>query len=159
MAKNSEMMIHDAWGLCVGNADDMVKMAGELDHFSDNIASIYAAKAGGDVADWRAAMQAETWYSAQEAVDAGLADRVDTGKTAAGEERVRPVGVQLRRPSRQRRPPRKLPPRSRNLHRPKSRPASIRRAAVPAAGRLDPHLSSVRPYGPAGACNTRPAPP
>jgi ATP-dependent protease ClpP protease subunit len=86
MAKNSELMIHDAWGLCVGNADDMVKMAGELDHFSDNIASIYAAKAGGDIAVWRAAMKAETWYSAEEAVAAGLADRVDGAKSAAKNE-------------------------------------------------------------------------
>lgn len=76
MARNSELMIHDAWGLVVGNSEDMTKMAGLLDHLSDNIADIYAAKAGGTVADWRAAMKAETWYSASEAVDAGLADRV-----------------------------------------------------------------------------------
>ena len=30
----------------------------------------------GSTEDWRALMQAETWYSAQEAVDAGLADSV-----------------------------------------------------------------------------------
>lgn len=76
MAPNSELMIHDAWGLVVGNAADMHQMADLLDHLSNNIASIYAQKAGGTVDTWRAAMQAETWYSAQEAVDAGLADRV-----------------------------------------------------------------------------------
>ena len=76
MARNSELMIHDAWGLVVGNSDDMTKMADLLDHLSDNIADMYAAKAGGTVADWRAAMKAETWYSAAEAVEAGLADRV-----------------------------------------------------------------------------------
>ena len=80
MARNSELMIHDAWGLCVGNAADMRDLAGRLDHFSDNIASVYADKAGGDVATWRAAMAAETWYSAEEAVEAGLADRVVTRK-------------------------------------------------------------------------------
>lgn len=82
MAKNSELMIHDAWGLCVGNAEDMRKLAEELDHLSNNIASIYADKANGDVAEWRAAMTAETWYSAEEAVEAGLADRIDEKKTA-----------------------------------------------------------------------------
>lgn len=76
MARNSEMMIHDAWGLVVGNSEDMTKMAGLLDHLSDNIADMYAAKAGGTVPEWRAAMRAETWYSAAEAVEAGLADRV-----------------------------------------------------------------------------------
>lgn len=77
MAKNSELMIHDAWGLCVGNAQDMRDLAEDLDRLSDNIASIYADKAGGEVSDWRAAMSRETWYSAEEAVEAGLADRVD----------------------------------------------------------------------------------
>lgn len=81
MARNSELMIHDAWGFCVGNAADMRDLADLLDHLSDNIASIYAAKAGGDTANWRAAMAAETWYSADEAVDAGLADRIDGATT------------------------------------------------------------------------------
>lgn len=73
---NAELMIHDASGLCIGNPADMTEMASLLNHVSDNIASIYAGRAGGTVADWRTAMQAETWYSAQEAVDAGLADQV-----------------------------------------------------------------------------------
>lgn len=78
MAPNSELMIHDAWGYCAGNAADMLAMAEMLAHVSDNIASLYAAKAGGTVEDWRAAMQTESWYSAQEAVDAGLADSIAT---------------------------------------------------------------------------------
>jgi ATP-dependent protease ClpP protease subunit len=77
MARNSEMFVHNAWGLCVGDADDMAQMADELNHFSDNVASIYAAKAGGTVEEWRAVMATERWYSADEAVAAGLADRVD----------------------------------------------------------------------------------
>jgi ATP-dependent Clp endopeptidase proteolytic subunit ClpP len=77
MARNSELMIHDAWGVCVGNAADMADMGGRLAHLSDNIASVYADKAGGTVQDWRAAMAGETWYSAAEAVEVGLADRID----------------------------------------------------------------------------------
>lgn len=84
MAPNSELMIHDAWGLCVGNAAEMRQMADMLDHISDNIASIYAAKAGGTTADWRAAMAKETWYSAEEAVAAGLADSVQELAPADG---------------------------------------------------------------------------
>jgi ATP-dependent Clp endopeptidase proteolytic subunit ClpP len=76
MGQNAELMIHDAWGLCVGNAADMRSLADRLDHLSNNIASVYAGKAGGTVADWRQAMLDETWYSAQEAVDAGLANSV-----------------------------------------------------------------------------------
>jgi ATP-dependent protease ClpP protease subunit len=81
MARNAELMIHDAMGLVIGNAADMRSMVDDLDRISDNIASMYADKAGGDVADWRALMLAETWYSAQEAVDAGLADEI-AGQTA-----------------------------------------------------------------------------
>lgn len=78
MAPNSQMMIHDGSGFCIGNAADMREMATLLDRQSDNIASVYAAKAGGDVADWRALMTAETWYTAEEAVEAGLADEVSS---------------------------------------------------------------------------------
>lgn len=76
MAPNTQLMIHDAWGLAIGNAADMRSTADLLDRLSNNIASIYAAKAGGTVEDWRAAMLAESWYSAEEAVAAGLADSV-----------------------------------------------------------------------------------
>lgn len=76
MARNSQMMIHDAWGLCVGNAADMTEVADALDKLSDNIASIYAEKAGGGDEKWRTAMRAETWFLADEAVAAGLADSV-----------------------------------------------------------------------------------
>jgi ATP-dependent protease ClpP protease subunit len=73
----AEFMIHEASGLCVGNASDLRELADLLDRQSDKIAGIYAARAGGSVEDWRAAMAKETWYSAQEAVDAGLADEID----------------------------------------------------------------------------------
>lgn len=77
MSPHSQMMIHEASGLCVGNASDMQQMADILAKSSDNIASIYAKRAGGTVEEWRARMQAETWLSDQEAVDLGLADAID----------------------------------------------------------------------------------
>lgn len=80
MNRGSQMMIHDALALCVGNAADMEQMKALLDRISDTIAGIYAEKAGGDVAAWRDLMRAETWYSATEAVDAGLADEAATTK-------------------------------------------------------------------------------
>jgi len=76
MGRNSQMMIHDGMGLCVGNAEDMRRMADDLDVQSANIASVYADRAGGTVDEWRERMRAETWYSADEAVSAGLADEV-----------------------------------------------------------------------------------
>lgn len=76
MAQNSELMLHNAWGLVIGDADDMAKMADDLRRTNSNIASIYQGKAGGELDDWLGVMSDETWYSADEAVKVGLADRV-----------------------------------------------------------------------------------
>lgn len=76
IAPHARMMIHDAWAMAAGNAEDMSKLAERLEATSENIASIYAERAGGSPADWRALMKAETWYTDQQAVDAGLADAV-----------------------------------------------------------------------------------
>ena len=70
------IMIHDAAGVCLGNAQDMQDMAALLDKISDNIADAYSAKAGGTRDEWRTRMRAESWFTAEEAVEAGLADEV-----------------------------------------------------------------------------------
>lgn len=87
MAKNARMMIHMASGLVLGTADDMREMADLLDDLSTNIASIYADKAGGTAKTWLKAMKSGTgnggtWYSAEDAVKAGLADAIDTPTTS-----------------------------------------------------------------------------
>jgi len=78
MMPHSQLMIHDAKMMMFGafNPADLRDIAELLDRQSDNIAGIYADVASGSAADWRTAMQAETWYTAQEAVDAGLATKV-----------------------------------------------------------------------------------
>jgi ATP-dependent protease ClpP protease subunit len=82
MAPSSQMMIHDASGGAWGTAAFLEKQARALHHLSDMYAQAYAGKAGGDSAAWRELMLAETWYSPQEAVDAGLANRVLTAEQA-----------------------------------------------------------------------------
>jgi ATP-dependent protease ClpP protease subunit len=82
MNRASQMMIHDASGLCIGNAADMDQMRALLDRCSDTIAGIYAARASGDLEEWRTAMRAESWYSATEAVAVGLADSAVAEKAA-----------------------------------------------------------------------------
>lgn len=76
MNRNSQMMLHNAWAVCVGDARDMQKTSERLTRHNANIAAIYAERAGGTVEDWLAVMAEETWLMADEAVDAGLADRV-----------------------------------------------------------------------------------
>lgn len=77
MAPHSELMIHDAMAMAYGNADDLATMIDHLNRESENIAGIYASRTSESVDFWRAAMRAESWYSASEAVTAGLADHID----------------------------------------------------------------------------------
>ena len=76
------VMIHDASSVVGGNPAEVRKAADELEKFSDNIAKVYADRAGGTPEQWRSAMRDETWYTADEAVDAGLADKVGDGAAA-----------------------------------------------------------------------------
>jgi ATP-dependent protease ClpP protease subunit len=95
MSIGAQFMIHDASLVTMGNAEELRKDAEVVDKASDSIASTYAAKAGGTAAQWRAVMQAETWYTAEEAVAAGLADRVatDQDKGKASGQQVVPGGT------------------------------------------------------------------
>lgn len=76
MAPFSTMMIHDGFAAGIGNAADMMELAGQLNDASDNIAGIYAERTGKPASYWRAKMQATTWYKDHEAVADGLADRI-----------------------------------------------------------------------------------
>ncbi len=80
--RHAQMMIHEAHAVAVGNTKDMASMSKLLDDYSNTIASIYAERAGGTVESWRERMKAETWFSAKEAVIAGLADEVASNAQA-----------------------------------------------------------------------------
>jgi ATP-dependent protease ClpP protease subunit len=95
MGIGSQMMVHDPWGVVIGNAAELEAFVRRLDKTGDSLASTLAAKAGGSTAEWRAVMRAETWYTAEEAVAAGLADRVATADetgTAEGQQ-ITPGGL------------------------------------------------------------------
>ena len=85
MAHGSMLMVHDASAIAWGNAADCRKTAELLDKLSNNYADLYARKAGGSAEEWRQTMLAETWYSADEAVEVGLADRTDEEAEADAE--------------------------------------------------------------------------
>ncbi|OFT67735.1 head maturation protease, ClpP-related [Corynebacterium sp. HMSC05D03] len=83
MRESSELMIHRAWTFIDGNADDVRKTLEDLERQDSKLARIYAGKAGGEIQDWLDAMSAETWYTAEEAVAAGLADGIVAEKSSA----------------------------------------------------------------------------
>lgn len=74
MAANAMMMIHDPWSIVVGNADEMRRAASILDINAGVLASTYAARTGKSVDEIRELMKAETWMTAQQAVEMGFAD-------------------------------------------------------------------------------------
>jgi len=76
MARNATMMIHEASGLVWGNKREMRQQAALLEKLDGNIADMYQMQAGGTIEDWLALMEAETWYTGQEALAAGLVDEI-----------------------------------------------------------------------------------
>jgi ATP-dependent protease ClpP protease subunit len=76
MAPMATMMVHDGLCLTIGNEADHLLSAELLGKLSDTIAASYARRTGGETAAWRNVMRAETWYNAEEAVAAGLADEI-----------------------------------------------------------------------------------
>lgn len=80
MASNAFMMIHDAWVFTMGGGADLRELAALLDKIDLALADTYAARTGGKRDEIAALMDAETWFSAEQAVAAGFADRA-LGKT------------------------------------------------------------------------------
>lgn len=84
MTTASMMMIHDASMGAYGNADYLRDSAEILDKLSQNGAKVYALKTGESAEFCRTLMRQETWFDAEEAVEAGFADEV-SGETAEEE--------------------------------------------------------------------------
>lgn len=78
MPKNAMMMIHNAWTGLYGNANDLRKMADDLDHINDTIVNTYLAKVKDktDEATIRDLMDKESWLNAEECLSLGLCDEV-----------------------------------------------------------------------------------
>ena len=66
---NAYMMIHKAWTLAMGNADDMRKLAGDLDKIDGGIVATYMMRAAEGVTEKQIQklMAAETWLTGAEA--------------------------------------------------------------------------------------------
>jgi ATP-dependent protease ClpP protease subunit len=76
MPGNSMMMIHNPMVMSFGNSEQLRKDAETLDKMRDAMISAYNDKSGLSREDLIEMLDAETWFTAQEAVDKGLADVV-----------------------------------------------------------------------------------
>lgn len=82
----SRFMIHNAWTLAVGDRHEHMSTADLLQSIDTEMAAFYAEKTGMDAEQISNLMDAETWFAAQEAVDAGFIDAVkgqDSGDASA----------------------------------------------------------------------------
>ncbi|MCZ4509961.1 Clp protease ClpP [Streptomyces sp. ActVer] len=87
-APHSQFMVHNAQGVTAGEASELREYADFLERQSDNIAAVYAERAGGTVKQWRKLMDATTWFFADEAVAAGLADEVGKPERQTEDDRA-----------------------------------------------------------------------
>lgn len=83
MVPGSMLMIHRAWGFSVGNCEEMRSTADLLEKMDGIIADTYVQRAGekGNKDRFVEMMSAETWFTPEEAVEAGLADSVSAENT------------------------------------------------------------------------------
>lgn len=79
----SKYMIHQAWTLAMGNADDMDEVAALLRKCDESMYAEYEQRSGqkrDQIVQW---CKAETWFTAAEAMSAGFIDRVLEAKASA----------------------------------------------------------------------------
>jgi ATP-dependent Clp endopeptidase proteolytic subunit ClpP len=76
MAANGFYMIHNPWGVAMGDADEMRDQAALLEKIREGMIAAYASKSGQEPEQIAAWMDAETWFSAEEAQAAGFVDEV-----------------------------------------------------------------------------------
>lgn len=84
MAKGAMYMVHRAWSFAMGNTNDMMEAAALLEKVDSTIAAQYAARTGESVDDMLAVMDAETWFTAEEAVAAKFVNRIADDTKAQG---------------------------------------------------------------------------
>lgn len=82
MADNALIMIHNPWTVSIGDADELRADADLLEKMSDSILNAYS-RSQYEKKELQDLMNKETWFTAQEALDAGLIDHIESGLRAA----------------------------------------------------------------------------
>ena len=83
MASNGFYMIHNPWGSALGDSYELRKQAEVLDMIRLNMVKAYAAKSGQEPDQIEAWMDAETWFTAEQAQAAGFVDEITEGMAVA----------------------------------------------------------------------------
>ena len=83
IADNALVMIHNPWGMTMGDADELRKEADILDKLKATLVNAYVRKTGMEAEQVAQMMDDETWLDATEAVALGFADAIEDGIEAA----------------------------------------------------------------------------
>jgi len=83
MPKNAMLMIHKAWTMAIGNANDLRKLADDMDKIDQSILTTYQDKTGLEPEKITEMVNAETWLTAEETVTLGFADVIEESKQIA----------------------------------------------------------------------------
>lgn len=76
ISESGFLMIHNAWGVSIGTAEDMRTTADILDGTTASLRDVYVARTAGEAGAIKGWMDAETWFTGAEAVEHGFADRI-----------------------------------------------------------------------------------
>lgn len=76
MPKSSLLMIHNAWSYANGDANELRKAADDLEKITEPSVQIYLANSNLEEETIRTMMDEETWITADEALDYGMATAV-----------------------------------------------------------------------------------
>lgn len=74
IAEGAFVMVHDAYGISYGRAEEMRAYADLLDMVNASIIDVYAARTKQSIDKIKKWMKDETWFTAKDAVDNGFAD-------------------------------------------------------------------------------------
>lgn len=79
MGLGTFIMVHNAWGLVIGNQHDLREASDLFAQFDSALADIYEARTSTDRSEIEKLMDNETFLAPADAVAKGFADRVDDG--------------------------------------------------------------------------------
>lgn len=97
MSPTAQIMIHNAWTVVLGDYRDLDHTSEVLKNLNQAMANAYRLKTGLEDAELLKMMDAETWLTAQQAVDKGFADEIMFEQSqiaaAAGTAQLLPLDV------------------------------------------------------------------
>lgn len=84
MPSNTLMMIHNCWTLGIGNANELRKVASDMDKIMDAVIQCYLSKISITEDELKTLLDEETYLTAQEALEKGFCDEIMELKESEG---------------------------------------------------------------------------